>query len=199
MQPYSIIGAPYEVWIAPAGTAFPALDDAPADPWALLGVNGTRSLDEDGVTVTHGQTINQQRAAGATGPLKAFRTEENLTIAFNLIDLTVETYRYVLNGATITDTPAGVGVVGTRAIGLSRGFAIVEYALLARGVSPYDDELLAQYEVPRVYESAEPAPQFTKGQAAMLAAQFTAMEDLDAVDESERFGRFVAADAPATA
>lgn len=199
MRPYSIIGAPFAVYVAPVETAFPALGAAPGVGWTLLGENGTRSQDEDGVTITHGQSVNDIRAAGSVGPIKALRAEESLQIAFNLMDLTLEAYSYVLNGATITDVPAGVGTVGTRAIGLSRGFDVAEFALLVRGVSPYDEALTMQYEVPRVYEAAEAAPQFTKGQAAILACQFNALEDLDAATEATRFGRLIAADAPATA
>jgi hypothetical protein len=199
MEPYSIIGAPFEVWVAPTGTAFPAIDAAPAVDWTLLGVNGTRSQDEDGVTITHEQTINEHRAAGSTGPLKAFRAEESLVIAFNLTDLTLESYRYVLNGVTVTDTAPGAGTAGTRRIGLSRGFAVAQFALLVRGPGPYGDGFDMQYEVPRAYESASAAPQFTKGQAAILACEFRALEDLDAASETERFGRLIAQDAEPTA
>jgi hypothetical protein len=198
VRPYSIIGAPFAVYVAESGTAFPALDDVPGVGWTLLGENGTRSQDEDGVTITHGQTVNDVRAAGSTGPIKALRSEEELTIAFNLMDLTLEAYSYVLNGVTVVDTPAGAGAVGTREIGLSRGFVVAEFALLVRGPSPYDEALTMQYEVPRAYDAASAAPQFTKGTPAILACEFRALEDLDATVETERFGRLIAADAPAT-
>jgi hypothetical protein len=199
MEPFEIIGAPLEVYVAPSGTAFPDLDEAPGAPWALLGTNGTRSQDEDGLTLTHGQTVNDVRAAGSTGPIKAFRAEEELVIAFNLMDLTLETYAMVLNGATVADVAPGAGALGTRTIGLSRGFGVEEFAMLMRlADGPYGPDLPAQYEVPRVYESASAAPQFTKGQPAILACEFRAMEDLNPASEAERFGRLVAADAPAT-
>lgn len=200
MRPYEIITAPFTVYVAPSGTAFPDLDDAePLAPWELLGLNGTRSQDEDGVTITHEQTVNEIRAGGSTGPLKAARTEEGLVVAFNLMDLTLEAYAYVLNAATVTETAAGAGAVGTARIGLSRGFNVAELAMLVRGPSPYDEDLLMQYELPRVYESASAAPQFTKGAAAILACEFRALEDLDAATEAARFGTLRAATAPATA
>jgi hypothetical protein len=199
VRPYEIIMAPYAVWVAPSGEPFPDLDtDPPAGNWELLGTNGTRSLDEDGVTVTHEQAVNEQRAAGSTGPLKAARTEEGLVIAFNLLDLTLEAYSYVLNGNAVTTVPPGGGTVGYREIGLSRGFVVPEFALLVRGPSAYDENLLAQYEVPRAYENASAAPQFTKGQAAMLACEFRALEDLEAATDAERFGRLLMADLPAS-
>jgi hypothetical protein len=198
MEPYEIITAPFNVYVAPVGTAFPDVDEAPGVLWALLGTNGTRSQDEDGVTITHEQTVNEIRAGGSTGPIKAARAEESLVVAFNLMDLSLEAYAAVLNNATVTDTPAGAGAMGTRSIGLSRGFAVNAVALLIRGEDgPYGPGLPIQYEVPRAYEAASAAPQFTKGAAAVLACEWRALEDLDAASDEERFGRLVAADAPA--
>lgn len=197
MRPYEIITSPFSAWVAPSGTAFPLLGAAPAAGWTLLGTNDTRSQDEDGVTLTHEQTVNEIRAAGSTGPLKAARTEEGLVIAFNLMDLTLEAYSYALNGNEVTETAPGAGTAGTVEIGLSRGFLVREFALMLRGPSAYDEALLAQYEVPRAYESASPAPQFTKGTAALLGLEFRALEDLDATVEEERFGRLIMQNAPA--
>jgi hypothetical protein len=198
MQPYEIIGSPFSVYVAPSGTAFPVLGVAPGVAWTLLGINGTRSQDEDGVTITHGQTVNDVRAAGSTGPIKALRSEEELTIAFSLMDLTLETYAMVLNGATVTTVAPGVSTIGTKKIGLSRGFTVKEFAMLVRGPSPYNEAFPAQFEVPRVYESASAAPQFTKGQPAVLACEFRALEDLAAATEQERFGRLIAQHLAAT-
>lgn len=201
MQPYSIIGSPFEVYVGPTATAFPDIDaevDVTPPGWTLLGVNGTRSQSDDGVTVTHDQTVNEFRAAGSTGPMKAFRTEESLTVAGSLADLTVEAYSNAMNQATITTVAAAAGVAGEKSIGLSRGFLVVEFAVLIRGVSPYDEDMVAQYEVPRAYDGGSPAPQFTKGVAAMLAFEFHALEDPDATTDEERFGRFRAQTAAAT-
>lgn len=184
--------------MAPSGEAFPAIDTAPAGNWDRLGINGVRSQDEEGVTVTHEQSVNEFRAGGSTGPMKAFRTEESLIIAGSLADLTLESYSYVLNGATIATVAPDADDPGTKTIGLSRGFNVVEFALLVRGISPYDETLSMQYEVPRVYESASAAPQFRKGEPALLAFEFRALEDLDATDDEERFGRLVAAHLPQT-
>lgn len=200
MEPFEIVGAPLLVYVAPTGTAFPALTAEPAGPWALLGTNGTRSQDEDGVTITHGQTVNDVRAAGSTGPLKAFRTEEELVVAFNLMDVSLESYAMVLNGATVTEVAPGAGTVGTVAVGLSRGFAVEQFAMLLRlATGPYGEGLPLQYELPRVYESASAAPQYTKGQPAILACEFRALEDLGAATEATRFGRLISANEPATA
>jgi len=202
MQPYSIIGSPFEVYVSPTGVAFPKVHLAPTmdevTGWTLLGVNGVRSQDEDGVTVSHDQTVNEFRAAGSTGPMKAFRAEESLVVTFNLADLTLEAYRYVLNKASITTTAAGPTQAGEKTIGLSRGFLVTEIQMLIRGVSPYNEAMAMQYELPRVYEGASAAPQFTKGQPAMLACEFHALEDLAATTDANRFGKLRAQTAAPT-
>lgn len=190
--PHEILAGPLKLWLAPVGTAFPVADDDPAAGWTLVAASGPRNFTEDGVSVQHPQSFEEFRAAGSTGPLKAFRTEEGLMIGVTIADLTLEAYKLALNGNTVAAVAAGVGTPGTKTIGLSRGASVTEYALLARGASPYGDGMQMQYEVPRVYQSGEPEPQFEKGTPAGLALQFSALEDPDASSEDERFGRLVA-------
>jgi hypothetical protein len=182
-EPYEIIMAPYEVWLAVVGTAFPDVDESPAAAWKKLGTSGDDNMDEAGVTVTHDQTIVQRRTVGSTGPVKVTRTEEGLSIGLTLLDLSVEQYAKALNGVTVTDTAAGVGTPGVRTITLRQGRDVTLYALLCRGVSPYGDSFVAQYQVPKCFQSDNPAPVFNKGDAAALA---------------ERFGKLVSQDAAAT-
>lgn len=190
MEPFEIIGAPLTLYLAPVGTAYPALDEAPGAGWTKVGTNGDRNYGDDGVTVAHSQSLEQARPAGATGPVKAWRTEEDMVISVTLWDLTLEQYAIALNDAEIDTVAAGVGTIGTKTIGLSQGQEVATYALLARGVSPYGD-FPAQYEVPRVYQSGNPEPAYVKGQPAGLALEFTALEDLEAESDAERFGRLV--------
>lgn len=192
MKPFEIIGAPFTLWLAPEGTAFPLIDVAPAVAWAKIGTNGNANYSDAGVTVTHSQKFGQARPAGATGPVKAWRTDEDLMIALTLWDLTLEQYAYALNNATVTTTVAGTGTAGFKKAGLSKGQAVNTYAALLRGVSPYGDGYNAQYEVPRCYQSADAKPVFAKGKPAGLDLEFTALEDATAANANERFGRFVA-------
>ena len=92
MEPYEIIGAPFTLWVAPTGTAFPLIDAAPAVDWVKIGTNGDRNYSEEGVTAGHSQTVNYARPAGATGPVKAFRMEEDLMLSLTLWDMTLEQY-----------------------------------------------------------------------------------------------------------
>lgn len=197
MQPYEIIMAPFEVWTAPVGEAFPDVDETPAGNWELLGTNGIKNYSEDGVTVTHEQTLEPHRTLGTTGPVKVKRTEEQLLIEFVLEDLSLEQYAKVLNNVVVTDTPAASGTPGHRDITLRQGGEVAEFAVLVRGPSPYADNMASQYQVPRAYQTANPAPVFSKGEAAGLAVQLAALEDMNASSDEERFGKLVAQDAAA--
>lgn len=198
MEPYEIIMSPFEVYLAPEGEAFPDVDEDPAGNWVLLGTNGKFNYSEDGVQVTHEQTLALHRTLGSTGPVKATRTEESLMIGLTLEDLSAEHYRKVLNDVAIDETPEGAGTPGTRAITLRQGRDVSVFALLLKGVSPYGDSLGAQYQVPRAVQNGNPAPLFSKGEAAGLAVEFVALEDPDAATEAERFGTLVLQDAAAT-
>lgn len=196
MEPSSIvIGGPEVVYRAPVGTAFPALadDDAAiiAAGWSKLGVNGNKSYSNDGVTIRHPQSVNRIRPAGSTGPIKSARTEEDLEVEFTLWDLTLEAYAQALSQQTVTDSG------GERVMSLYRGFTIPESAVLIRGTSPYDDTLLAQYEIPRAYTEGAPETVRVKGEPVGLQFLFVAMVDPDAA-EGEEFG-VIRAEDPDTA
>lgn len=193
MTPYEIITAPYTVWIAPVGTAFPVVNVAPSGDWFKLGTNGDRSYEEGGVTVAHSKSFNKIRSAGSTGGIKADLNEEDLMVRLSLLDMTLEQYRYALNGNTVTTTAAGSGTPGTKKVGLSHSPGRTrEFALLVRGLSPYDEAMTAQFELPRTFDSGNAQPVFRKGQPATLALQFDALEDLTTATVEERFGRYVA-------
>lgn len=175
--PYEIVAAPLTVWVAPTGTSFPLVDATPSGSWTKLGTSGTKNYDEDGVTVQHGQDISKFVSAGGTGPRKAFRTDEEFTIGFTLVDLAPDQYAKILNDATVTTTAAGVGTPGQKAFDLQRGLTVKQFALLARGTSTVLDTLACQYQVPLAIEQGEPSPVFEKGEPAGLELEFCALED----------------------
>lgn len=192
MQPYEIVGAPLTLWLAPVGTAFPLVSATPSSPWLLVGTNGNRNYSGEGVTVAHQHTFQKVRPAGATGPVKAFLDEEELMFRLTLWDISMEQYQLALSSNVLTTTAAGVGTPGTKRIGLSHGTNVKEYALLARGASPYNEAMTAQYEVPRCYQSGNPEPAYRKGVPAGLALEWTGLEDLAAASPDQRFGRLIA-------
>ena len=200
--PFEIIAAPYNVYVAPVGETMADLDDAnvaSVGNWELLGTSGNLNYDEDGVTVTHEQEIEEFTPVGLTTPRKAFRTKEGLIVAFNLVDVTPATYAKVLNDATVTDTAAGAGTVGHQAIPLMQGPFVTQFAMIIRGTqSPVADaaasDLKVQYEIPIVYQNASPEVIYKKGTPAMLACEFRSLYDAT----SGWFGTYRAADAVAT-
>lgn len=192
MEPYEIIAAPFTVWFAPVGEAFPAIDAAPGGNWAMIGTSGDKDYNEEGVTVSHPQTTTKFRGLGSTGPRKAWRTEEDLMIRFQLHDISLEQYKHALNGNAVTATAAGSGTAGFKKIGLHQGLDVTRLAVLVRGdASAYGAGYKGQYEAPICFQSGSPEPVFRKGEPAGLQLEFTALEDPSAASDAERFGRLI--------
>ena len=190
--PYELIGVPGALYLALPGSTFPDVDTEPTTPWTLVGKSGDRNYADDGITVEAPQSVNLWRALGSVGPIKGFRQSEDFLITAILADLTLENYSNVVEYHTVTSTAAGVGTPGTKKIGLSRGFSLKERMLLFRiEASAYGDLMQAQYEVPRVIQVGEPKPVFRKDGPAMLEFKFQALEDPNAANDDERFGRLV--------
>jgi len=179
MQHKEIVMSGATIYLAPITTAYPDLDEVPGAGWAKLGTGGDLNMGEEGITVTHEQTLNPKRTLGSTGPVKVTRSEENLMVSGVLIDLTAEQYAKVMNNATVTDTAAGAGTTGHRNFLLHQGNVVATVALLLRGenMSPYGETWAMQYQIPVVYQSENPAPVFSKGESSDLSFQFTALED----------------------
>lgn len=188
-EPYEILTGVGDLYVAPVGTAFPLLSAVPAVEWVHLG------LTQDGVAVSSDQDIEEIRVDQETGPVKATRTEENLTITTRLAEMTLENLAKVM-GNTVTDTPAGVGVIGTREVGLYRGQVVKNYAFLFRGISAYGD-FPAQYEVPVGYFAGPTETEYTKDGNAQIGVEFHALVDPSAADDTEKFGRLIMQDAAA--
>ncbi len=192
--PYEIVAQPFELWVAPVGTAFPDVEDVPASPWTKVGTSGALNYTEKkGVAISQKQTMDLWKALGSTGPRKAFRTEEEFKVALELADITAEQYALALNYNVVTTVPPASGTGGYKKIGLSRGLSVAQRALLIRGAaaSPYGANYNAQFEVPIAVQTGSPSPSFLKGQPAGLELEWTALEDASATDETERFGRLV--------
>ncbi|HMJ88144.1 MAG TPA: hypothetical protein VK504_33435 [Vicinamibacterales bacterium] len=191
-QPFEIIAAPFTVWFAPIGTAFPLIDAVPAATWKKVGSSGDLNYLDEGVTVSHAQSMEFFRALGDSGSRKVFRTEEDLKIRLVLADVSLEQYSHAINSNAVTTTPASTGVAGVKKLGLSRGASVATVALLVRGPSPYGDGWTLQYEVPLAAQSGNPEPVYMKSSPAALALEWTALVDPNAVSVLERFGRLLA-------
>lgn len=181
--PFQILAGPADVYIAAAATAFPAVNAAASGSWTAIG------RTEGGVTVRHTQTVNPISADQYTGPVKAIRTEEGLEIEFSVVDMTLENYSLAaMNSNTVT---AAGGPPATKTINLHKGVAVDLKSILIRGRSPYGN-FPAQYQVPVAYQSESPEVSFVKDDKSVLACVWTALEDLSAPSDAERFGKLVA-------
>lgn len=189
--PYEVIAAPFTLWVAPVGTAFPLIAADPADPWVKVGTSGPLNYDGDaGVTIEHPQTINKWRSLGDAGSRKVFRSEEDMMVRMTLVDLTPEQYAIAINGNAVTE-----GVAGSRRLGLSRGFTVATNALLVRGnVSPLGAVGNMQYQVWRAAQSGSPTVVYKKADPAGLALEWSALVDPEQ-DPEEYFGVLIVADA----
>ncbi len=184
-QPYEIIAGPAELYLAPVGEAFPAIGtEPPGGNWTLIATLGTQEYGEEGVTVSHEESVEDFRGLGSTGPIKSFRTEEELTIAVMVHDLTLEEYAKAFDFVTVaTDSD-------DKTMDIYKSHEVAYRALLVRtnGLGPYGANYNLQYEVPRVRSDSTPEVVFQKGIPVGLALQFRALEDLSAASESARFG-----------
>lgn len=173
-----VIGSPYAVWVAPVGTTFPKIDSPSAsfDPaWFELGTNGIDNQGSKGVTIAAGaQTISSFKPNGGTLKVKDWRTDEDPTVQFSLVDTTVETVAKILDDATITTTPAASGVAGQKSVSIIRGVYVKYFAVLCRGISPYDDGtgLNAQWEFARCAQTATSSLAYVLGTPAEVDCQF---------------------------
>jgi len=189
MDPREIVVGSLDIYLAAAVEAEDDVDTTPTGNWALLGTSGDENYTEDGVTITHSQTLRQTRAVGATGPLKVNRQEEELMVALVLMDMNLAQLTKLLNNTSVsTDTEPNIDYIGLR-----RGPDVTELSLIAKGVglSPSGNYPIQLY-IPRCYNGADSmAPVFSKGGEVGYSAEFHALEYQSAATAEERFGRWV--------
>ena len=119
-RPYEMVAGPLTVYTALESTPAPPVNIAPplwtppapysANRWELLGMNGGRSISEDGLTLEFSETVEGQRVDGSTAIQKLFRTEEDLMLSCALLDVTVETFAKAMSGLPVDTEPAGAAV-----------------------------------------------------------------------------------------
>jgi len=186
---YNILTGVGTLYIAPVGETMPDVDATPAGNWRSLGET------QDGVEVEFSESLEKIRTDQRTGAVKTTRTEEDMMVKTKLAEATLENLGDAL-GVTLTDTAAGVGTIGTREIPLHRGATVSEWAVLFRGSSPYYNGN-AQYEVPRAIFEKIDAFKYEKGPNTGFPITISALEDLNAATEAERFGKLIGQDAAA--
>jgi hypothetical protein len=163
--------------VAPVGTAFPPLSTAEgafASSWTKVGTSGDKNYSDAGVTVSHGQTQAGFTSAGGIVPRKKWRTDETMSVAFDLVDLSVAQYALIMDKATVTTV---TGANAEKSVDLKRGVRLAFYALLLRGVSTENEEKEGQYEIPTACQAGAQQIKYSlKSGPAMLAVQWDVLE-----------------------
>jgi len=176
-QPQELLSCPLTLWVAPIGTAVPLVDTTPTGAWVQVGVNGANDYDSTGLTVTHNQTLATFTPVGTTAPVAVWRTDEQLEVSVTLADTTASAYALTMNNVAVTTVSATTGLPGESDVPLLQGPTVAVFALLARGLSALNQTLNAQYSIPAVYQSANPAPVYKKGAPAELSLTFATILD----------------------
>ena len=180
--PHEIVASPLTLFLAPVGTAFPAIDDTEAtfDPaWIKLGTEGDNNYDDDGVSLSHNEETSDFTPAGSTMPVKRFRTGEEHMLSLNLVDVSPEQYAMVMNDAAITTIAAASSVAGEKRFSVYRGDQVNSYAVVARGMSSVDNDLNAQFEVSKAFVSVNGDVSFKKGEPAALPVEVLCVRHSD--------------------
>jgi hypothetical protein len=175
MDPQEVVAAPYTVYLAATGTAFPAITATPSGSWFKLGTSGDLNYGEDGVTLALTQNIEDWHSVGSVLARKAWRTSEVQEVRVPLADMDPYQLAKVMDAATVNTISAAAGVAGQRYVDLDRGIDIAEFALLARGISSLNESMVAQLEIKRVYQAGDFEIANKKGEPAMLETVWRAL------------------------
>lgn len=190
MPAVEVVNGPLDVYWAPVGEAFPAIDAAPAGNWALLGTSGDENYHEDGVVVNIGQETSPWTPLGSTIPKKTFRVSQELFVTLTMVDLDPAHLRVALNLNAVTVT---VGPPATEEIDLDFGTTVDEMALLVRGTgkspkssggTPGD----LDFQINRAAEVSAHALTFVKNEPVGVEMEFRMM-----IDDSGNVGKILIA------
>jgi hypothetical protein len=86
--PYDIFVGSADVWVAPVGTAFPAIDAEPGSPWVLVGTRGAKQYSDSGLTIRSNITTNAIRSLGSILTIKNVRSDADFQVEFVVMDTT---------------------------------------------------------------------------------------------------------------
>lgn len=198
--PLRIIDGPLSVYIGPDDETETDIDDTPAGNWVLVGTDGAREQPEgEGVVISHPQEITQVMSEGGTGPVAAFRTQEQFVVAFSSMDMTLAKMALAFQEATVSSVAAGSATGGYDHFSPYLGAEVTLYALLLRGTnkSAFSASMNMQVWIPFCYQSQSIEMPWVKGTQTMYQYEFTAIEDPDAA-VTIKFGRISMQDAEPT-
>lgn len=171
-----VVAAPYDVWLAVVGTAFPAISANPAGAWFKVGSAGAENYDEDGIVLALSQAMNEWTGAKNTEASKVWRTADAKEVRVPLVDLSPNQFAKVMDDAAVTTVARAAGAAGQKFFDADRGITVAEFALLARGVSSLGEQFTAQLEVKRCYQSADFEIAGKKGEPGKLECVFRTLK-----------------------
>lgn len=170
MEPFAQITGTAKIYLAPERTAPPAITAQPGVDWIYLGeTDGDQSVE-------HAGELTLFRTNERTGPLKAIRPEEDVTIGFTLVETTLENYARVLHHADLVTN--STVPVPAKHMPFKRGACPTVYALLMIGDADSPYGLYPAYNYfPRVVSNAEPEVTRAKDDRRVLECSYTVLED----------------------
>lgn len=171
---------PAEVYIAPVGEAFPAVNATPAGNWVLIGTQGSRNYTEDGVIVRRPVEHERIGALGTTLTRKVGITSAGFEVEFAVMDMNPEELLAAMGGETtdITDTAAGAGTAGHQSFPVPTDPVPVERAMLVRwNRSPFAATgFKSQIEIKVATQVGQMEGTFSKSQPFAPRHQWIALE-----------------------
>lgn len=179
--PNEIIVGPAEVYIAPVGTAFPAVTaERPAvlaAGWTLIGTAGSRNYSEDGVILRQNRTINPIRVLGSIAPRKQVISEQTFEVEFNVVDLSPEAIALGY-GADVADI---VESGGNTSFSIPTSPVPLTFAILVRveGQSPLVDGGNTQWQIYQAVQGGSGEGTFSKTAAFAQGHLWSAIENSD--------------------
>lgn len=176
--PFAQLVGALTIYLAVYGTAEPDVTTTPGSSWVQLGcTEGDQTFESTGPLTVFYDNCHQ-------GPVKAVRPQEDVTLGFRLVDLTLENLARIVRSVGAVATPTA----NTKKLTIKKGFAPTEYALLFRGTaeSPYGN-YPGQHYVPRgVFEGEFTRTRSTTARDA-VDVLFRALED-DLQSDMDRLG-----------
>lgn len=184
----TVVRGPFNVYVGVLGTAAPtpltvgSLDAA----WKKLG-RGIRSQGDSGVVVSYKQKLDEWRGQSNVVQDVA-RSEEDVMIAFEAADISLEALSYALGGNQVVNTAAATGVPGKKKMFNFRGSEVIPLSLLVIGKSPYLSGGVSIFYVPKVFNQSDLDLAFTKTAPAMTKFEFKAGEGPNGTDTDGDLG-----------
>ncbi len=164
----SILVGSGELFVGPVNEAKPDVDTTPGGGWVSLGdIDG-------GVTVNLNETLDLHRIDNVSGAVKGTISEEDVMIAANLAESTVDNLAQAFDRSTPT---ADAGPPAIKTLGLHRGLGLSpESAILFRAGSPYG-AFNAQFYLPRAVQQGSFGMAFTKDSKVLIPVEFMALHE----------------------